>query len=133
MKKKMVNNMGFKDRLKNLRQEYNLTQSELAAKLGVKKQTVSTWEIGRNLPGHGILMKICEVFDCSMDYLLCRTEIKKAIVVEDKFSLAGEEHSVKLEVNQVQYPYGLTHQQVLEILEGMDKLHMLDMFKKNNK
>ncbi len=42
--------MTFSTTISQLRRELNLTQAELAAALGVDKQSVSNWECGRNAP-----------------------------------------------------------------------------------
>ena len=42
--------MTFSTTIQSLRRELHLTQAELAATLGVDKQSVSNWECGRNAP-----------------------------------------------------------------------------------
>ncbi|MBR3210730.1 MAG: helix-turn-helix transcriptional regulator [Bacilli bacterium] len=56
--------------IKSIRLENNLTQKELADRLGVTYQAVSKWENGKNVPDIGILKQICEEFDINMDELL---------------------------------------------------------------
>jgi len=47
-----------------------LSQTELAQKLGTTKQTVFHYEHGMRYPGIDILMNLCEIFDCTPDELL---------------------------------------------------------------
>ena len=47
-----------------------LSQTELAQKLGTTKQTVFHYEHGMRYPGIDILMTLCEVFDCEPNDLL---------------------------------------------------------------
>ncbi len=54
----------------NLRKQNNLTQAELGAKLGVIKQTISSWENGVSSPSNETLANIASIFDVSVDYLL---------------------------------------------------------------
>ena len=56
--------------IKSIRQEHNLTQKELADRLGVTYQAVSKWENGKNAPDIAILQKISEEFDVNIDEIL---------------------------------------------------------------
>lgn len=57
-------------RLKEIRESYSLTQTQLAQKLGVSKQSVSNWENDNIQPSIEMLMKISGIFSVSTDYLL---------------------------------------------------------------
>ena len=56
--------------IKQIREEHNLTQKELADKLGVTFQAVSKWENGKNVPDIGILKQISEEFHINVDDIL---------------------------------------------------------------
>lgn len=60
----------FGDRIKSLRQSFNLSQVQLAEQLGVSKQTVSNWENNNILPSIEMLVKISHHFSVCTDYLL---------------------------------------------------------------
>ena len=60
----------FSERLKELREESNLTQKTFANKLNISKSAVSAWEIGRNQPSYDLLIEIAKFFNVSTDYLL---------------------------------------------------------------
>ena len=62
--------MDFATRLKELRTENELTQTELAVLLDVHSVTVSRWERVALLPGSNALIKISSLFGVSSDYLL---------------------------------------------------------------
>ena len=47
-----------------------MSQTELAQKLGTTKQTVFHYEHGMRYPGIDILMSLCEIFGCTPDELL---------------------------------------------------------------
>lgn len=74
--------MGFSDISKNLRAEANLSQIELAKKLGISKACISMIEIGKNEPTAKTLIAYADFFGCSIDYLCGREDdfgvIKKA-------------------------------------------------------
>ncbi|UCG04604.1 MAG: helix-turn-helix transcriptional regulator [Candidatus Heimdallarchaeota archaeon] len=57
----------MKNRLKELRKEYNLTQEELANKLKITRQTVIAIEKGRYNPSLGLAFKIAQLFKCKIE------------------------------------------------------------------
>lgn len=63
----------FGERLKLLRENQGMTQSELAISLNVSRQSVGGYENDFVDPGMDILVKIADRFNVSLDYLLCRT------------------------------------------------------------
>lgn len=56
--------------IKDIRRNHNLTQKELASKLGVTYQAVSKWENGKNIPDIGILKEISKEFDIDIAEIL---------------------------------------------------------------
>lgn len=62
--------MEFSKRLKILRNEQNMSQEELAKKLGVSRTSITNYELGRNEASTQILNKLSEIFNVSTDYLL---------------------------------------------------------------
>lgn len=60
----------FANNLKNLRQIKKITQSELANKLSISRTSVVMWESGQNYPSIDKLIELCEILDCSVDFLL---------------------------------------------------------------
>lgn len=60
----------FSQILKELRLESQLSQSELAIKMGVSQRTVSSWELGIRQPDYDMLIKIAKYFEVTTDYLL---------------------------------------------------------------
>lgn len=65
----------FSNRLKELRQNRDVMQLELAKTLNVHKTTISNWENGKRFPDEDMLNKIAEYFNVSMNYLLGKDEI----------------------------------------------------------
>ncbi len=60
----------FKDRVKELRIENKLNQSQLAEKCKVKQSCVSKWERGETLPDAQTIILLSEIFNESSDYIL---------------------------------------------------------------
>ena len=57
-------------RIRLLRQARNMSQVELANRLGVTKQSVSNWENDNIQPSIEMLMRLASVFSVSTDYIL---------------------------------------------------------------
>ena len=60
----------FADKVKSLREQLNITQSELAKRLGLTRSSVNGWEMGLSVPSTPLLIKLSRIFDVSTDYLL---------------------------------------------------------------
>ena len=56
------------EKIKTLRAEYNMKQSELAQMLGVARTAVSNWEKGLNKPNVDLISNMCYIFNVSPDY-----------------------------------------------------------------
>ena len=78
--------MTFGEKLTKLRKGNGYTQEDLAEALGVSRQSVSKWESNAAYPETEKLVRIGELFDCSMDYLLKDGE-ETAPAVRAAFSL----------------------------------------------
>lgn len=65
-----MNYLSFKNDIKFLRIKYNFTQEEIAQKLNVTRQTVSTWETGKNMPNLETLHELSHLFNISLEKLL---------------------------------------------------------------
>lgn len=65
------------DRIKLLRKEALLTQDELGKKLNIGKSTISQYENNINTPDIDTIKRIADIFDVSLDYLLCKSDIRK--------------------------------------------------------
>lgn len=57
------------------RKEKNLTQSELAEKLGVTDKSISNWENGRNMPDLSLFKPLCELLGISINDLISGEKI----------------------------------------------------------
>ncbi len=62
--------MEFKDIIKKLRRQRDMTQEELAEMLTISPQAVSRWETGNAMPDISLFPALCNMFDVSADYLL---------------------------------------------------------------
>lgn len=62
--------MRFRENLLHLRAVNNMTQEQLAMLLGVSRQSVTKWESGKSSPEMDKLLKMCQIFDCTLDELV---------------------------------------------------------------
>jgi len=62
--------MTIGERIQQLRMDKNLTQSELAKELGVKRETVNQWENGTRDLKTGYTIKLANYFNETCDYIL---------------------------------------------------------------
>ncbi len=62
--------MSFRDNLIHLRATHNMTQEQLAMLLGVSRQAVTKWEAEKSYPEMDKLLKLCQVFNCTLDDLV---------------------------------------------------------------
>lgn len=59
----------MKDRIKKLRKSLDMTQQEFADRIGVKRNTIGQYEIGRNEPIDTVINLICREFGVSEEWL----------------------------------------------------------------
>lgn len=75
------------NRIRKLRQEYNMTQRELANKLGLNSETaIANYENGRSIPKDDIKYKLCDLFNCTMDYIMGKEDFNNAMVKQKDYS-----------------------------------------------
>lgn len=65
----------FKDKLKELRKQKNLTQEELATKISISRQSISKWENGLSYPTKHMAEQLCLLFEVPMAELLNQEEV----------------------------------------------------------
>lgn len=67
-------------RIRDLRKQKRMSQTELAKSVGVSQTTVTAWETGKAEPSSSAVAKLADIFNVTTDYLLGRPnkqEIKK--------------------------------------------------------
>lgn len=64
----------MKNNLKLLRKNAGYTQIALQMKTGIEQSLISKFERGERTPPTETLMQLADLFDVSMDYIMCRTD-----------------------------------------------------------
>lgn len=57
------------ERIKWLRKDQNMTQQEFADRLAIKRNTIASYEIGRNMPLDAVIVLICSKFAVNETWL----------------------------------------------------------------
>ena len=65
-------------RIRNLREDHDLTQTELSKNLNITQRAYSFYETGQRQIPLEILCDLADIYKTSTDYLLGRTDIKNA-------------------------------------------------------
>lgn len=71
------------DKIIQLRKKSGWSQEELAAQMGVSRQSVSKWESGQSIPDLDKILKLSALFNVSTDFLL-KDELSDAPVAVDQ-------------------------------------------------
>nr|WP_084178174.1 helix-turn-helix transcriptional regulator [Clostridium sulfidigenes] len=80
--------LNFKENLKKLRKEKNISQEQLAEKLNISRQAISKWESGKAYPDIDNLILLRDIFNVSLDELMVneKTDKGKSINQEEDVS-----------------------------------------------
>ena len=89
----------------NLRKEKNMTQQELAKKLGVTDRAISKWENGRGLPDYSLLQNLCDTLSISINELFSGEKLSKGDyktkAEENMSKLINDNYSEKKKINWI--------------------------------
>ncbi|MBQ6922474.1 MAG: helix-turn-helix transcriptional regulator [Clostridia bacterium] len=72
------------NRIRDLREDMDLRQSDLAKATGIDQRTISNYETGKSDPNSDALIKLADFFNVSIDYLVGRTKKDFYTSVEKK-------------------------------------------------
>lgn len=90
----MENILGKRIEMERVR--IGINQIELAKRLNLSSSaSISQYESGERTPSDDIKLKMCEIFNCSLDYLVGRTDIRNPEKQEDPLGLAQIGFSMK--------------------------------------
>ena len=71
-----------RNRIKDLREDRDLRQADVARATGIDQRTLSNYETGKTNPDSFALIKLADFFDVSIDYLVGRTDLKNYSATE---------------------------------------------------
>ena len=103
----------FSYRLTVLMEDFNMTQIDLAKKIGISNVTISRYLSGNRIPRLDVITRMSSVFNVSVDYLLGLSEQKDgepknlnynldiAILAKNLFGLDGNTHLSKSQIDLI--------------------------------
>ncbi len=100
------------ERIKNLREEKDLAQKDLANILGIDRSTYSSYEIGRDTIPLKHLNTLCNYFDISIDYAMGLTKTTKYKNSSDEINMKKVSERLK----NIRKENNLTQAHISEIL-----------------
>ncbi len=126
------------EKINTLRKQRNMTQDELAEKMGVSSQAVSKWEKDMSIPDLPVLIELSDFFHVSLDELVKEKEDSVQLIPEgqrkdiDEMLLRVNVHTVKGDKVRVNLPLALVKiasQMDMEMLQfkGSEVLKSLDL------
>ena len=104
--------MSFASRLKQVMDERQMTQSELAAKIKKGKSSISQYLSGKNIPKEDVQKQIAEVLGCTVEFLNVEEhhddidETKNISVAECARRLGKSEQFVRVALQTGAVPFG---------------------------
>ena len=75
------------NRIRELRLSRSMSQSQLGTAIGTVRSTISMYELEQRQLDPATIHALCDLFGCTADYLLCRSDIKKPELTDDEFRL----------------------------------------------
>jgi transcriptional regulator with XRE-family HTH domain len=79
----------FNDRLKDLREDNDLTQVNIGRLINKRQQQYSKYETGESEPPLGILSLLADYYNVSIDYIVGRTACKEGVAVLNNKIMPG--------------------------------------------
>lgn len=79
-------NSTFAQRLKELRTGNKISQAKLAERLNMSQSGLSNWETGDNQPDTGSLLRLADIFEVTVDYLIGRSDIKDRPLIDSEIA-----------------------------------------------
>lgn len=111
--------MSIGERVKHLREKKNLNQVQLAKMLNISNATLSQYESGKRTPSDEIKIHLADIFNVSLDYLLCRTSIITSAVRENP----DTEYKKIIQTIESLSPEGKEKaEEYIEMLKTMDEI-----------
>lgn len=111
--------MQLNEKLILMRKESNITQKQLAKLLGIGQSTISQWEKGQALPAYDAIVKLCDYYDISADFL-CGLVNEKGCYEKAYKNLNDEQH---LFINLFNKLSGNQKALVFQLMKEVLRLH----------
>ena len=85
------------NRIRDLREDSDLRQIDVAQATGIDQKTLSNYETGKTQPDMNALIRLADFFHVSIDYLVGRSDFS----IKNKDELAGEIQKIQDELEKI--------------------------------
>jgi len=86
--------MNLPNKLKLCRNKKHLTQQQVAKILCISRKTISGWENSRSLPDIDTLVKISDIYEVSLDYLLRDEKMLDRYSIQNNYLVFSRKSSI---------------------------------------
>ena len=128
------------ERLRDIREDHDLTQKEMADILNTKRPTYSLWELGINIMPLKYLVKFADYFDYSLDYVLGLTNNKNKDLNKKSLNLLDIANNIKnlrtknnLSQNDLANILGVTQACIVRYEKGIIEISTSNLYKLSKK
>ena len=87
-------------RMKDLREARGMTQAQLGKKIGASRSAVSMYEIDARQLTPALICTLCDLFDCTADFLLGRSASPSPAITDADAELLQIYHALPLEIRR---------------------------------
>ena len=88
------------NRIRELREAAGMYQEELGARLNVGKGAISRYELGKRQLDPPTICALCDIFGCTADYLLGRSDAQLPAVTAEQAAVLRAYDSLPLEIRK---------------------------------
>ena len=88
------------NRIRDLRMQHDWKQSDLGAKIGASRSSVSKYETEDRQLDPATICALCDLFGCTADYLLCRSGSPDPVIGREDAAVLEAYHAAPLEIRR---------------------------------
>lgn len=107
--------------IKFLREQNNMTQNDLAAKLSTSRSVISKWENNNVMPDLSALISLSNIFHITLDHLVMNHTLRGDLLKDVKQLYSSKNKSIDVEVVEI-IEYLIVHPKFKDILYRLQKL-----------
>lgn len=86
------------NRIKEIRQEQGLLQKDIETQLNLGRGTLSNYECEKRSLTPDLIGRLCDLFGCTADYLLCRSNVPLAVLTSEDAAILAAFHDAPVHV-----------------------------------
>lgn len=105
-------------RIRELRQEKQMTLEELSRIFGKSRASMGHYEVGTRQPGIDEIIKFAEYFSVTSDYLLGLTDQRNCAIYKETIN----NHQLEISYKTDKYPAGFSHEDAMKVIEKLESI-----------